>query len=93
MQVTFKKKGVDCISNYPNRTSSEIAQLLHSSDCREQIAERFRKDIKDKQISEISDITLGYLIEEISKTKFHSRISEIKCHSDNVKFGNISFGR
>lgn len=82
MIVTYEKDGKSCVSDYDNRNrnTEEITILLHNSDVRVQLAELFKKNAGKTPLSELSDITLGYIIEEISKKKVFSRISNIEFH-------------
>lgn len=86
--ITFKDSGVDKISFYNSGKSiSEISSLLHKSSIREQMANDFRKEIKD--LSSVSDTTLGYVIETIKNKRYQSTITDIKQGDSRERYGNI----
>lgn len=80
MIVTYEKEGRGCLSYYDNHNTEEITNLLHNSDVREQLAELFKKNAGKTPLNELDNITLGYIIEEISKKKVFSRINKIEFH-------------
>jgi len=85
--ITFKDNGVDKISFYTGKSFSEISSLLHKSNIREQMANDFRKEIKD--LSSVSDTTLGYVIETIKNKRYQSTITDIKQGDSRERYGII----
>jgi hypothetical protein len=82
--VTFTKDSSDCISYYDN--NKDIRKLIHEADVRDQIAEEFKKIAGNIDLNTVSNNTLGYLIQEVNKKKFCSRISNIVIHPPGTKF-------
>ena len=91
-QVIFVKDGVDCVSfyNMSNTTQEKVIKLIHEGSIRRQYAKAFRDEIKD--LANVDDNTLGYVLEELSKKKFYRKISNIRFLSDKERI-NIKFGR
>jgi hypothetical protein len=81
--VTYEKDGVFCASYYDtNSNSNEVKNLLHKCNVREQMAEKLKemlgKNNLDTKVSSINTNTLGYAVEEVSKMRFISKISNIQ---------------
>ncbi len=81
--VTFENKGVAKISDYAGnyRTDKEIVDLLHKSSYRENLVARLRELTNNKNLEEMSVISLGYALEELINSRVHSTINKIEFHN------------
>ena len=88
--VTFDLDGVSKVSDYSGDTKSnqEIKELLHRSDVRIQMAEFIRSATKN-DITNVSNITLGYELELLKEKRFFSRITNIQFHPQNMDIRNF----
>jgi hypothetical protein len=81
--VLFEDDGVDKISYYPsNKSLDEISELLHKHSVRKQMADDFKSNLgSNKDLSTVSDVSLGYALSVVKEKRYHSKIS-------NIRFGN-----
>lgn len=91
--ITFEDKGVAKISDYSDNKDSneELKSLLHRSSYRKNLVNRLRELTNNKNLEEMSVLSLGYALEELIKSKVYSTIEKIEFHSDRSRFGNIKY--
>lgn len=84
--ITFEEKGIAKISDYSNRRESdeELRKLLHKSSYRENLVTRLRELTNNKNLEEMSVISLGYALEELINSKVYSTINKIEFHNDKT---------
>lgn len=80
--ITFEEKGVSKISDYSNdyRSNEEILELLHNTSYRKNLVARLRELTNNKNLEEMSEVSLGYALDELSKSKVYSTIEKIEFH-------------
>lgn len=92
--ITFEDKGVAKISDYSGNSKSdkEIVKLLHDSSYRENLVARLRELTNNKNLEEMSVVSLGYALEELIKSKVCSTITKIEFqHGKNLNNFGVTF--
>lgn len=92
--VTFENKGIAKISDYSGntKTDKEIAELLHKSSYRENLVARLRELTNNKNLEEMSIVSLGYALEELINSKVYSTITKIEFqHGKNLNRFGVTF--
>lgn len=83
--VLFEENGVDKISFYPSNMSlDEISKKLHEGSRRKNMVKDFKDNIRD--LSDVSDMTLGWALSTINDKKYYSNISRIRFGDENQRY-------
>lgn len=84
--ITFEDKGVAKVSDYSGRKESndELKKVLHHTSYRENLVARLRELTNNKNLEEMSVVSLGYALEELINSKVYSTIERIEFHNDKT---------
>lgn len=86
--VLFEEDGVDKISFYPsNKSLEEISTLLHNASIRKKMIKDFKDNIgREKDLSMITDMSLGYALSVVHGKRYTSNVSNIRFGDKNQKY-------
>ena len=87
-KIIFYKDGKSYISYYDdNKTLDEIENLMHKNDIYKQMSQDFKKELGGKNINDMGDSELGYILKLIHDRNYSTKISNIQVGDPDQRYG------